>query len=62
MKENTKKQIPFCLLYLIFQIYLPNQFFVIAKLYVDKLVGKPVPKYFDRLTLKGDGLLEKAFK
>lgn len=34
----------------------------LAKLYVDKLVGKPVPAYFDRLTLKGDGLLEKAFK
>jgi glycine/D-amino acid oxidase-like deaminating enzyme len=34
----------------------------LAKLYVDKLVGKEVPEYFDRLTLKGDGLLEKAFK
>lgn len=34
----------------------------IAKLYVDKLMGKPVPDYFDRLSLKGDGLLEKAFK
>lgn len=34
----------------------------LAKMYVDKLVGKPVPAYFDRLTLKGDGLLEKAFK
>jgi len=34
----------------------------LAKLYVDKLVGKPVPEYFERLTLKGDGLLEKAFK
>lgn len=34
----------------------------LAKLYVDKLVGKDVPAYFDRLTLKGDGLLEKAFK
>ncbi len=34
----------------------------LAKMYVDKLVGKPVPVYFDRLTLKGDGLLEKAFK
>ena len=34
----------------------------LAKLYVDKLVGKPVPEYFDRLSLKGDGLLEKAFK
>ncbi|HPR57595.1 MAG TPA: FAD-dependent oxidoreductase [Bacteroidales bacterium] len=34
----------------------------LAKLYVDKLTGKDVPDYFDRLTLKGDGLLEKAFK
>ena len=34
----------------------------LAKLYVDKLIGKKVPAYFDRLTLKGDGLLEKAFK
>jgi glycine/D-amino acid oxidase-like deaminating enzyme len=34
----------------------------LAKLYVDKLVGNPVPKYFDRLKLSGDGLLEKAFK
>ena len=34
----------------------------LAKLYVDKLTGKPVPEYFDRLALKGDGLLEKAFK
>jgi glycine/D-amino acid oxidase-like deaminating enzyme/thioredoxin reductase/Fe-S-cluster-containing hydrogenase component 2 len=34
----------------------------LARIYVDKLLGKPVPDYFDRLTLKGDGLLEKAFK
>ncbi len=34
----------------------------LAKMYVDKLTGKPVPDYFERLTLKGDGLLEKAFK
>lgn len=34
----------------------------LAKLYVDKLMGKPVPEYFDRLKLNGDGLLEKAFK
>lgn len=34
----------------------------LAKMYVDKLMGQPVPEYFDRLTLKGDGLLEKAFK
>jgi len=34
----------------------------LAKLYVDRLLGKPVPDYFDRLKLSGDGLLEKAFK
>jgi glycine/D-amino acid oxidase-like deaminating enzyme/Fe-S-cluster-containing hydrogenase component 2/bacterioferritin-associated ferredoxin len=34
----------------------------LAKLYVDKLMGKEVPEYFDRLSLRGDGLLEKAFK
>lgn len=34
----------------------------LAKLYVDKLTGKPVPSYFDRLSIKGDGLLEQAFK
>jgi len=34
----------------------------IAKMYVDKLMGKDVPAYFDRLGLKGDGLPEKAFK
>src|SRR6056297_794978 len=34
----------------------------LAKLYVDKLMGKPVPEYFDRLKIDGDGLLEKAFK
>ncbi|MFO7843158.1 MAG: FAD-dependent oxidoreductase [Bacteroidales bacterium] len=34
----------------------------LAKLYVDKLMGKPVPEYFDRLKMDGDGLLEKAFK
>jgi len=34
----------------------------LAKMYVDKLTGKSVPDYFERLTLKGDGLLEKAFK
>jgi glycine/D-amino acid oxidase-like deaminating enzyme/Fe-S-cluster-containing hydrogenase component 2 len=34
----------------------------LAKMYVDKLMNNPVPEYFDRLTLKGDGLLEKAFK
>ncbi|HAN18564.1 MAG: ferredoxin [Bacteroidetes bacterium GWC2_33_15] len=34
----------------------------LAKMYVDRLMNKPVPVYFDRLNLKGDGLLEKAFK
>ncbi len=34
----------------------------LAKLYVDKLKGKGVPEYFDRLRIDGDGLLEKAFK
>jgi glycine/D-amino acid oxidase-like deaminating enzyme len=34
----------------------------LAKMYVDKLMGRDVPKYFERLSLKGDGLLEKAFK
>jgi glycine/D-amino acid oxidase-like deaminating enzyme len=34
----------------------------LAKLYVDKLMGKKIPDYFDRLSMKGDGLLEKAFK
>jgi hypothetical protein len=34
----------------------------LAKLYVDKLLGRPAPEYFDRLKLGGDGMLEKAFK
>jgi glycine/D-amino acid oxidase-like deaminating enzyme/Fe-S-cluster-containing hydrogenase component 2/bacterioferritin-associated ferredoxin len=34
----------------------------LARLYVDKLIGKPVPSYFDRLALEGDGLPEKTFK
>lgn len=34
----------------------------LAKLYVDKIVGKQVPEYFSRLSINGDGLLEKAFK
>ena len=34
----------------------------LAKLYVDRMLGKEVPAYFDRLSLQGDGLLEKAFK
>ena len=39
---------------------MPGQY--LAKMYVDKLLGNPVPTYFDRLTMRGDGLLEKAFK
>jgi len=34
----------------------------LAKMYVDKILGKPVPSYFDRLKLSGDGLPETAFK
>jgi glycine/D-amino acid oxidase-like deaminating enzyme len=34
----------------------------LAKMYVDKISGKPVPSYFDRLKLSGDGLPETAFK
>ncbi|PKP01036.1 MAG: ferredoxin [Bacteroidetes bacterium HGW-Bacteroidetes-9] len=34
----------------------------LAKMYVDSLLGKPVPSYFERLKLSGDGLPEKAFK
>ena len=34
----------------------------LAKLYVDKIMGKSTPDYFDRMKLGGDGLLEKAFK
>ncbi len=34
----------------------------LAKMYVDKVMGKQTPDYFDRLKLGGDGLLEKAFK
>ena len=34
----------------------------IAKVYVDKLLGRETPEYFNRLKLNGDGLLEKAFK
>ncbi len=34
----------------------------LAKIYVDKLMGRPVPDYFSRLAISGDGLEEKAFK
>lgn len=42
------------------QGYMLGQY--LAKLYVDKLMGRKVPEYFDRLKLQGDGLLERAFK
>jgi len=42
------------------QGYMLGQY--LAKLYVDKLMGRDTPDYFDRLKLEGDGLLEKAFK
>jgi glycine/D-amino acid oxidase-like deaminating enzyme len=34
----------------------------LAKMYTDKLAGDKVPEYFERLSLKGDGMPEKAFK
>ena len=34
----------------------------LAKIYVDKLMGRSVPEYFPRLSIQGDGLPEKAFK
>jgi glycine/D-amino acid oxidase-like deaminating enzyme/Fe-S-cluster-containing hydrogenase component 2/thioredoxin reductase/bacterioferritin-associated ferredoxin len=34
----------------------------LAKMYVDKLTGKNVPVYFDRLRLDGEGISETAFK
>lgn len=34
----------------------------IAQLYVNKLLGKPVPEYFEKLKLSGEGLSEAAFK
>ncbi len=34
----------------------------LAKIYVDKYMGKEVPAYMDRLLLSGDGLCENAFK
>jgi len=42
------------------QGYMLGQY--LAKLYVDKLMGKQVPEYMERLKLSGDGLPEKAFK
>lgn len=34
----------------------------LAKMYVDALTGKKVPDYFSQLSMRGDGLKEKAFK
>jgi len=34
----------------------------LSKLYVDKLCNKQVPDYFNRLSINGDGIPEKAFK
>ena len=34
----------------------------LARLYVDTLMGRQVPDYYDRLKLQGDGLVEKAMK
>ena len=34
----------------------------LAKLYVDKYLGRPVPHYMDDLALTGHGLSENAFK
>jgi glycine/D-amino acid oxidase-like deaminating enzyme/Fe-S-cluster-containing hydrogenase component 2/bacterioferritin-associated ferredoxin len=34
----------------------------LAKMYVDKYLGKDIPTYFERLKLNGDGLLENSFK
>ncbi|MDD2549669.1 MAG: hypothetical protein PHD00_06170, partial [Bacteroidales bacterium] len=34
----------------------------LARMYVDAMLGKPVPEYFKRLSIAGDGIPEKAFK
>ena len=34
----------------------------LAKLYVDEVMGRPVPAYMERLKINGDGISEKAFK
>ena len=34
----------------------------LAKMYVDRYMGRPGPDYADRLLLSGDGLCENAFK
>ena len=33
-----------------------------CKMYIDQLMGCPVPAYFSRLSLEGDGIKETAFK
>jgi len=34
----------------------------LARIYVDKLMGREIPGYFNRLGIEGDGMPEKAFK
>ena len=34
----------------------------LARIYVDRLTGKAVPDYLNRLALSGDGLREEALK
>ncbi|MDD4544347.1 MAG: hypothetical protein PHP27_00775, partial [Bacteroidales bacterium] len=34
----------------------------LAKLYVDQITGKPVPEYFNKLKLKGEGIWETSLK
>jgi glycine/D-amino acid oxidase-like deaminating enzyme len=40
--------------------FMLGQYF--AQMYVDSLRGKPVPDYFSKLSLNGEGLYESAFK
>ncbi|MDD2563454.1 MAG: ferredoxin, partial [Salinivirgaceae bacterium] len=40
--------------------FMLSQYF--AKMYIDQLMGRPVPAYFSRLSLEGDGIQEIAFK
>ena len=34
----------------------------LAKIYVDKYLGKEAPSYMSRLAISGDGLSENAFQ
>ncbi len=34
----------------------------LAKIYVDKYLGRPCPDYMSRLAITGDGLSENAFQ